>query len=35
MRNKNYRAAAYVGKVLMVLFFILISITVIYPLVYV
>ena len=35
MRNKNYRAAAYVGKVLMVLFFILISSTVIYPLVYV
>ena len=35
MRNKNYRATAYVGKVLMVLFFILISITVIYPLVYV
>ena len=35
MRNKNYRAAAYVGKVLMVLFFILISITVIYHLVYV
>ena len=35
MRNKNYRAAAYVGKVLMVLFFILISIRVIYPLVYV
>lgn len=35
MSDKNYRATAYVGKVLMILFFILISITVIYPLVYV
>ncbi len=33
--NKNYRATSYVAKTLMVIFFILISITVIYPLVYV
>ncbi len=33
--KKNYRAASHIGKILMVMFFILISLTVIYPLVYV